>query len=207
MRKQLFLMAATLIAIPALSSTGLAEGNKASHSNHSKAYHVPDMNKPNGVITMVFHSADLGVGYTWGEGTLHFRGKSYKFEIKGGDVVALGFSKSQATGHVYNLTNLYDFAGKYGAASGEATAGVGIGGANLQNSNNVVIKVDTKSTGGRLAGAPGGFVIKFKDEALQKAVESRNEAQKKAKKADKKIRKEHATTDDLNQEQLDKMKK
>lgn len=199
MKKISLLLAATFISAPLLMA------NQSFAANDHKAVDHPaaTSDKPSGTIYMTFHSADVGVGYTWGDGVLKYRGKSYKFRIKGGDIVALGFSKSQATGHVYNLKHLYDFAGNYASASGEATAGVGVGAANMKNTKNVVIAFDTKTMGGRIAGAPGGFTIKFTDSKLQRAVKAKNKTDK----ANSKAAKANVTTEDLNQQQLNKLNK
>lgn len=203
MKKISLLLAATFISAP------LALSNQSFAAPEHKAVNHPaaTSNKASGTVYMTFHSADVGVGYTWGDGILKYHGKSYKFTIKGGDIVAVGFSKSQASGHVYDLKNLYDFAGNYAAASGEATAGVGVGAASLKNSKNVSISIDTKTMGGRLAGAPGGFSIKFADAKLQKAVEARDNAVKAQGKAVKAKKSANETTEDLNEQQLNKLKK
>lgn len=201
MKKVYLLLAATFVGSSFLVNvdTFAAGGHKTS------TRHIGTRaNQASGSISMTFHSADIGVGYTWGDGVLHYKGRNYKFKIKGGDIVALGFSKSQATGHVYQLNNLYDFAGKYAAATGEATAGVGVGAGNMKNAKNVVIRMDTSTVGGRLAGAPGGFEIKFADVHLQKAAEASNQHEKNVKRSQKKG---HETTEDLNEQQLDKIKK
>ena len=199
MKNNNLLFAATLIGSSFLINPIFA-------ANHHKRVHqaAASSEKFVGTVTMTFHSADLGVGYTWGDGVLHYRGHVYKFKIKGGDVVALGFSKSQATGRVFQLKNIYDFAGKYAAATGEATAGDGVGAGNLKNVKNVIIKMDTNTVGGRLAGAPAGFEIKFVDKHLQKAAEADKQKEKNIKKS---ANKSHMTADELNGEQLDKMKK
>ncbi|MDI2090043.1 hypothetical protein [Commensalibacter oyaizuii] len=198
MKKIYLLLAATFISAPVLSHQVFAA------NDHKPVDHpAATSDKPSGTVYMTFHSADVGVGYTWGDGILKYHGKTYKFKIKGGNVVALGFSKSQASGHVYNLKNIYDFAGNYASAAGEATAGVGVGAANLKNTKNVVIAIDTKTMGGRLAGAPGGFSIKFVDSKLQRAAEANDKAESKSAKQKKQG---HTTTEDLNQQQLNKVK-
>lgn len=204
MKKIYLLLAATFVGSSFLTAmNSYAVGTQKTHYAGTAA------DKASGTVSMIFHSADIGVGYTWGDGVLHYKGHSYKFKIKGGDVVALGFSKSQATGRVYQLNNLYDFAGKYAAASGEATAGVGVAAGNMKNANNVIIHMDASTIGGRLAGAPGGFEIKFVDKHLQKVVEARKEQKKEQ---EKDVQKPHKTSgkvsaDDLNGQQLQKMKK
>jgi hypothetical protein len=63
-----------------------------------------------------------------GGGRLNFGGKSYPFTIGGLGIGGFGFSKIEATGTVYNLKNLKDFAGayaqgRYGIAVGDRSTG------------------------------------------------------------------------------------
>ena len=114
---------------------------------------------PDGTVTIVQKSADIGIGGTWGSGTLHWHGHSYPFTLKGGDVGAVGYSKTIGHGRVYNLKKLSDFDGTYAAANGAVTAGSGVGGQALINGNDVSLRIDQKSSGGRLAGAAQGIQI------------------------------------------------
>jgi hypothetical protein len=44
------------------------------------------------------------VGYTWGRGTLHYRGRDYPFSVNGLTLINVGAEKVEATAEVYNLT-------------------------------------------------------------------------------------------------------
>ncbi len=57
-----------------------------------------------------------GIGWTWGDGTLKFKDKTYRFGISGLNVAAVGISKI-SLGGAYNLKNPSDLAGTYVAAS------------------------------------------------------------------------------------------
>ncbi|MXV36051.1 MULTISPECIES: hypothetical protein [unclassified Saccharibacter] len=107
--------------------------------------------KPVGHVSFETHSADLGVGYTWGEGKLTYGHHTYRFKIKGGNAVSLGYSSLKAEGEVYNLKHLRDFDGAYGAVTAEATMSKGVGASLLKNSNGVRLKLTSKATGARLA--------------------------------------------------------
>ena len=120
------------------------------------------MGTPTGKITLSAKSADVGLGYTWGDGTLSFGGKTYRFSVTGGTIAAVGYSKIEGTGTVYNLHRVQDFAGTYGAAHGEATLGTGLGGAVLENKNGVRIKIETISKGARLASSAQGLTFELK---------------------------------------------
>jgi hypothetical protein len=114
-------------------------------------------NAPVGTVTIVSKSADLGVGASWGHGTLHFKGHNYGFSVKGVDVAAVGYSKVVGHGRVYKLATLHDFDGTYAAANGAVTLGTGKGGQVLENSSGVQIEIVDMTKGARLAGAAQGI--------------------------------------------------
>ncbi|MXV44947.1 DUF1134 domain-containing protein [Saccharibacter sp. 17.LH.SD] len=118
---------------------------------------------PSGTITFQTHSADLGVGYTWGEGKLVYQGHTYRFKVRGPNVIALGYSSLKAKGKVYNLKHLHDFDGAYGSLDGEATMAEGVGGALLKNSNGVRLKVTANASGARLAAGLQGLNFTLKN--------------------------------------------
>lgn len=125
------------------------------------AYAADAMGTPTGKITLSAKSADVGVGYTWGDGKLTYGGHTYKFSVTGGTIAAVGFSKIEGVGTVYNLHRVQDFDGTYGAAHGEATLGNGLGGAVLENKNGVRIKIETATKGARLASSAEGLTMKI----------------------------------------------
>ena len=109
------------IAVPAFAAPALAARDPAAPGPVS------------GHVTITAKAADVGVGYTWGDGVLRYKGHDYHFNVKGVDVAAVGYSSVVGHGRVYNLKRLSDFSGTYGAANGEATLGNGIGGRYLRN--------------------------------------------------------------------------
>ena len=115
-----------------------------------------------GTISMSAKGAALGVGYTWGDGTLRYGGRSYHFTVNGVSVADVGFSRVNGSGRVYNLKRLQDFSGTYVAATGQATLGNGIGGQILENGNGVQIRVDQVSRGARLEGSADGIKLTLK---------------------------------------------
>ena len=117
---------------------------------------------PSGSITMVARGAAVGVGYTWGDGTLRYGGRSYHFSVNGITVADVGYSKVSGSGRVYNLHRLQDFSGTYVAATGEATLVNGIGGQVLKNGNGVEIRVDQITRGARLQGSADGITLTLK---------------------------------------------
>ena len=114
---------------------------------------------PSGTLSMTAKGAAVGVGYTWGDGTLRYGGRTYHFTVNGVSVADVGFSTVRSSGRVYNLHRLQDFSGTYAAATGQATAGTGLGGQVLENGNGVQIRVDQVTRGARLEGSADGIKL------------------------------------------------
>lgn len=147
-----------------ITGLSLFMGSVAIFSGPSLAIAASSTDRPVGTVHLSIKSADVGIGYTWGEGTLHYGGKTYHFSIKGGDIVAVGYSNISGNGKIYNLHDIRDFPGTYGAVNGEATAGKGTGVQVLKNGKGVEIRLDIKAKGARLAGALQGFSIEMDDD-------------------------------------------
>jgi hypothetical protein len=126
----------------------------------SAAAHAKE--QPSATLKLETGSVAIGVGYSWGSGTLHYKGKDYKFSIDGVSVGALGASKAEAVGKVYHLTKLEDFDGTYTAVSASATVGGGAGAATMKNQNGVSITLTSRSRGLKLVLAVDGVKIKLK---------------------------------------------
>jgi outer membrane protein OmpA-like peptidoglycan-associated protein len=100
--------------------------------------------RPDATIKLNANSFALGFGFSWGNGTLTYRGKDYPIEIQGFSLLDIGASSINAVGRVYGLNNLADFNGNYvGADAGLTIAGGGVAAA-LRNENGVnVVFVST----------------------------------------------------------------
>lgn len=115
-----------------------------------------------GTITLAAKGAAVGVGYTWGDGILIYKGRKHPFAVNGITVADVGFSRITGHGRVYHLTKLQDFSGTYVAATGEATLGNGLGGRVMQNANGVQIRIDEATKGARLQGSADGIKLTLK---------------------------------------------
>lgn len=123
---------------------------------------APAQGDTKGKVTLETTAIALGVGVTWGDGTLVYRGKQYKFTIKGLDVGDLGVSKVSAKGEVVDLKKVEDFEGKYAAAAAGGAAGRGAGTAALVNQNGVKMTLMATGEGVRWVVASAGVEIKLK---------------------------------------------
>lgn len=102
----------------------------------------------------------VGVGYSWGHGVLTYRGRTYPFTVKGLNALGIGASTMNGTAEIYNMRNLNDFAGIYGAAGAVATAGtMGASAAVLRNTKGVEMRLNTQSEGLELSLAISGVNI------------------------------------------------
>ena len=117
---------------------------------------------PSGKVTMQSTSIAAGIGVTWGDGKLTFKGKEYPFSIDGLTLVDWGISKAQANGDVYNLTDPAKLGGTYLAAEAGLTLAGGMGGMVLRNQDNVVLHLRSVSQGARLQLGTSGLIIKMK---------------------------------------------
>ena len=119
--------------------------------------------KPSGTIEISSKTIAIGIGVSWGHGTLKFEGKEYKFKVNGLSVIDLGIASVSAAGEVYNLKSVSDFAGTYSGGEAAAALAGGAGTATLKNQNDVKLKIKSKKQGVQLKLAPEGLKIKLVD--------------------------------------------
>ena len=118
---------------------------------------------PSGTVAIETTSIAVGIGVSWGGGTLKFQDQEYKFSIEGLSLIDLGITKLNAVGEVYNLKQASDLAGTYLAGEvGFALAG-GMGGLSMRNQNGVVLHLRSVQEGAHLQLGPSGITIKLKD--------------------------------------------
>lgn len=116
-----------------------------------------------GKVMIESKSVAVGVGVSWGDGTLEFQGKKYPFTVQGLSVVDLGVSKVSARGDVTNLKKVEDFPGTFTAAGAGATVGGGMAVAALKNQNGVEMKLTATTQGVKFALAGAGVTVKMKE--------------------------------------------
>ena len=118
---------------------------------------------PSGTVSLTTKAIAIGIGVSWGNGRLKYRGKEYKISVRGLSLLDLGISSASAVGNVYNLKRVSDIAGTYVAAqAGVALAGGG-GGITMQNQNDVLINLKGTKVGVALALGPAGVSIRLKE--------------------------------------------
>ena len=118
--------------------------------------------KPDATLTLSKGQVAVGIGWSWGDGVLTFKGKNYPFKVGGLSVVDVGITKANAVGKVYHLKKLSDFNGTYTGAAAEGTIGGGAGISTMKNQNGVVIELQSTTQGVnfKLAGEGVKFTLK-----------------------------------------------
>src|SRR5262245_9145765 len=118
--------------------------------------------KPDATITISAKAVGAGAGYAWGDGTLHYKGKTYPVEVDGLTVGTVGADMIEATGEVFDLKKLTDFDGTYAAAVGGATIGGGGGGVAMKNQHGVVVHMTATTRGVSLTLGASGVKMHLK---------------------------------------------
>jgi hypothetical protein len=117
---------------------------------------------PSGYLWLSGGSVAVGIGYSWGHGTLYDSKdqKEYKFKISGVSIADVGAAGITAEGEVYNLTSAADLGGSYSAVTAGVTVIEGGSLAYLKNDKNgVVIKLHSQTGGLRFNLSANGMRI------------------------------------------------
>ncbi len=114
---------------------------------------------PVGTISFETTSIAAGVGANWGNGWLIFQGEKYPISVRGLSVGAVGISKVNALGNVYNLKNPSDLAGTYAGVSGGIALAGGVKGTAVRNGKGVVIDLTATQAGVSFNLGGEGFTI------------------------------------------------
>ena len=116
---------------------------------------------PSGYVWLSGGSVAVGIGYTWGHGTLYFSKdqKQYKFKLSGISVVDVGAAGMNAEGEVYNLTSPADLNGNFSAVTAGLTIVEGGSIAWLRNEKGVVVKLHSQTGGVRFNLSGNGMHI------------------------------------------------
>jgi len=124
---------------------------------------VADDVKPDATVTLKGGSIAAGIGYTWGHGELAYQASALPFSISGVSVVDVGATNYSATGNVYHLTQLADFAGNYAALGAGITLAGGGTAVYLKNEHGVVIKLIASNVGLKFKLSADGVHVALKN--------------------------------------------
>jgi len=116
---------------------------------------------PDGTVKLSEGSVAAGIGWSWGHGTLSYKGKDYRFKVDGLSVGDIGVTKAEAKGNVYNLKKIEDFDGVYAAASAGITVQEGKSATVVVNDKGVQLALTSITKGGNLKVAAEGLKVKI----------------------------------------------
>ena len=116
---------------------------------------------PSAYVWLSGGSVAIGIGYSWGHGTLYYSKdqKQYKFKLSGVSVADVGAAGITAEGEVYNLKSPEDLSGSYSAVTAGVTIIEGGSVAYLKNDKGVVIKLHSQTGGLRFNLSANGMRI------------------------------------------------
>jgi hypothetical protein len=122
---------------------------------------VPPGSIPSGYVWLSGGVVAIGIGYSWGHGTLYDSKdqKQYKFKISGVSVADVGAAGISAEGEVYNLSAPADIAGNYTAVTAGVTVIEGGSVAYLKNEKGVVIVLHSQTGGVRFNLSANGMHV------------------------------------------------
>jgi hypothetical protein len=115
--------------------------------------------QPAATLKLETKEVSVGIGWSWGSGTITYKGAKHRFKIDGLTLNAVGAAKSDATGYVYNLKKLSDFAGTYTSIEAGGSAGGGKSIATIKNQNGVRLTIHSTSEGIEVIAGPEGMKI------------------------------------------------
>jgi|SRR5271163_1663776 len=127
-----------------VSTVAVAAGDASSASPP-----VTEQSIPSAYVWLSGGAVGVGIGYTWGHGTLYNSKdqKQYKFKLSGVSVADVGGAGITAEGEVYNLASPTDLSGNFSAVTAGFTIGAGGSVAYLKNEKGVVIKLHSQTGG------------------------------------------------------------
>jgi hypothetical protein len=152
-RLTLTMIASALLTAPLLVGYATAGDSDAS---------TADSAAPDATVSLDAGSIAAGIGYVWGHGKVDYQNTPHKFSISGLSLLDVGGASISATGYVYHLSKLSDFAGKYTSYSAGVTIAGGGSAAYLKNEHGVVIKLTSTTEGLRFNLATGGVTVTLK---------------------------------------------
>jgi hypothetical protein len=123
---------------------------------------VAEERTPDATLKLSGGSVAAGVGVSWGSGTLTYKGKTHKIDVKGLSVGDVGITKVEASGKVYDLKKLADFDGNYTGVAAGATAAGGGSVTTMRNQNGVTVDLVSTTQGVKVTLGAGGVDMKIK---------------------------------------------
>ena len=121
--------------------------------------------QPDATLRLSGGSFAAGIGFSWGKGTLTYKGKDYPIKVNGLSIGKVGITSSSAYGEVFNLKHLQDFTGHYNVGAA-GTRGVTLGGGKsgtlMSNQAGVIVRISSTQQGVAVNATGGGVDMQLK---------------------------------------------
>jgi hypothetical protein len=118
--------------------------------------------RPNATLQLSGGSVAAGIGFSWGKGTLTYKGKDYPISVNGLSLGKVGITGASASGEVYNLKKLKNFDGNYTAAGAGMTVAGGRSAVTMSNQNGVRVRLISSTRGVDVTLGGGGVEMRLK---------------------------------------------
>ena len=120
---------------------------------------------PDATLQLSGGSFAVGIGFSWGKGTLTYKGKAYPLSVNGLSLGKVGITGASAYGEVHNLKKLQDFNGLYhagGAGRRGVTLASGQKATAMTNQAGVTVLLSSTQRGVDVNLSGGGVDMKLK---------------------------------------------
>jgi hypothetical protein len=120
---------------------------------------------PDGTVKITSRMVAPGVGLSWGEGVLTYKGRDYHFTFQANGLfrdVDAGMTAAELSGQVFNLKSPEDFSGNYQKVETEASVSGGSSRATMKNQKGVVVNLASTIEGRKFNLGREGLNIELK---------------------------------------------
>ena len=120
---------------------------------------------PDGTIKVTSRMVAQGVGLSWGEGVLTYKGRDYPFTFNATGLfrdVDTEIAAAELSGQVFDLKKPEDFGGKYQKVEAQTTESGSTSRATMKNQNGVVVNLMSTIEGRKFNLAREGMDIELK---------------------------------------------
>jgi hypothetical protein len=120
---------------------------------------------PDGTVKITSRMVAPGIGLSWGEGVLTYKGGDYPFTFKATGLfrdVDTKIAAAELSGRVFELKRLEDFSGNYQKVASEDSAGGAGNSATRKNEKGVVVNLVSAVEGRKFTLAREGMDIELK---------------------------------------------
>lgn len=120
---------------------------------------------PDGAVKITSRMVAPGIGLSWGEGVLSYKGRDYPFTFKATGLfrdVDVKMTAAELSGQVFNLQNPEDFGGNYQRVESKGSVSGGGIRATMKNQNGVVVNLVSTIEGRKFNLAREGMDIELK---------------------------------------------